>query len=61
MSVSTVLCEDGAIRLVGGASFNEGRVEVCWCEEWRSVCDVGWSGYDASVVCGQLGLSTLGE
>ena len=53
--------EDGAIRLVGGMSASEGRVEYCHNRRWGTVCSNRWDASDATVVCRQLGHSTLGN
>ena len=48
---SLVLCKDGDVRLLGGQSAYEGRVEVCLSQRWGTVTDSEWSAEDAQVVC----------
>ena len=44
------------VRLVGGRSSNEGRVEVRGhSHDWAGVCDDGWGEPEASVVCRMAG------
>ena len=51
-------CEDGDTRLVGGGSIYEGRVEMCYNDNWGTICDDLWGENDARVVCRQLEFST---
>ncbi len=55
LTVCTPIVE---IRLVGGATENEGRVELYNNGAWGTVCDDAWGVPDATVACRQLGYST---
>ena len=50
-------CQDGDIRLRGGTTDYEGRVEICFNRIWGTVCDDFWGPPDAAVACRQLGYS----
>ena len=55
-------CYDGELLLanstysyIDGYNFYGGRVEVCYNETYRPVCDNGWTDNDAAVVCNSVG------
>ena len=50
-------CTHGAVRLMGGPTTNQGRVEVCLGQTWGTVCRWGFYANDARVVCRQLGFN----
>ena len=50
--------EEHTIRLSGGVSPNEGRVDILLHKHWGTVCDSNWDLLDAIVACRQLGYNT---
>ena len=55
---STADCKD-KIRLVGGSTNREGRVEVCMDGRWGTVCNKSQKGI-AGAVCTRLGFPVEG-
>lgn len=65
---ATSNCTDGDVRLVGGSTEYEGRLELCINRMWGTICrryyyyyySSYWDLNDAKVVCRQLGHQELG-
>ncbi|XP_019859820.1 PREDICTED: scavenger receptor cysteine-rich domain superfamily protein-like [Amphimedon queenslandica] len=56
VGVSSSSCTTGDVRLLGGSTDNDGRVEVCVNNAWSSVCtSSGWNRQAAQVICNQVG------
>ena len=45
------------VRLLGGKTEHEGRLQVMIDGKWGTVCDYGWNMINAALVCHQLGLA----
>ena len=65
-------CVDGDVRLEGGETEYEGRVEVCINKVWGTVCGYShrswkwyyyqnWEVADSNVVCKQMGHMEIGK
>ena len=54
-SCVVLVCSTGDLRLMGGSSESQGRVEICLGGKWGTVADVAWNNNAAMVVCRQLG------
>ena len=49
-------CTNGDIRLIDQFQRrSDGRVEVCYNNEWGVICSTGWSHNSTQVACRQLG------
>ena len=61
VTVIDVICSIGDVRLVGGSNPMEGRLEVCFYNQWGSLCSESWSANEANVACRQLGYAGAGK
>ena len=52
-------CRGHGVRLVGGSTIRDGRVEVCVNGRWGTVCNNNQEGI-AGAVCSQLGFPAEG-
>ena len=57
----SLYCTNGDVRLAGGLTRLDGRVELCVNNSWGGVCGSGWDDSDAAVVCRQIGFSGIGR
>ena len=48
------------MRLIGGMTSSEGRVEICINNVWGTVCDNGWTVDDSNVACKKAGYQAFG-
>ncbi|XP_064397364.1 neurotrypsin-like isoform X2 [Halichondria panicea] len=58
VTINCIDCTDGAMRLVGGSTVSEGRLEICHNGQWGTICNQGWTDRRAAQVCSRLGLPT---
>ena len=56
-----MVCQHNEVRLQGGITKFEGRVEVCKDEKWGTVCGHIFTNIEATVVCRKLGFSGRSE
>ena len=50
-----VICITGNVRLVGGSNPLEGRLEMCYFNQWGTICSSNMTSQVAQVACRQLG------
>ena len=60
LTATLAQCREGDVRLQGGRTRSEGRVELCVKQTWTPVCDRNWGEEEARVVCSQLGSPDTG-
>ena len=54
-------CNENSIKLIGELSQNEGIVAICLGGSWGKVCGRFRSDSVSTVICRQLGFSTVGK
>ena len=53
-----IACTNDDVRLAGGSSNTNGRVELCLNGEWGTICENFWDARDARVICRHLGFES---
>ena len=46
---------------MGGATDNEGKVEICNDSRWIAICSNGWTEQDAGQMCQKFGFASIGR
>ena len=55
---TAMVCVTGDVRLVGGTNPLEGRLEVCYYNQWGTICHSDMAQMQvAQVACRQLGFA----
>ena len=49
----------GEVRIVGGTTYQRGRVEVYYGTAWGTLCGLTFSTEEAQVTCRELGVSVV--
>ena len=53
-----MVCVTGDVRLVGGSNPLEGRLEICYYNQWGTICESDMTQMQvAQVACRQLGFA----
>ena len=55
--MAAVICVTGDVRLVGGNNPREGRLEMCYFNQWGTICSNSMTSQVAQVACRQLGFA----
>ena len=51
ISSADIPVNDYPVKLVGGDTEREGRVEIYYNKEWGAICDDHWTQVEGDVVC----------
>lgn len=49
-------CENGAVKLVDGTDYSNGRIEICRYRTWGALCSNEYDEDTAKVICRQLSM-----
>ena len=60
-SLEGIPCSNGEVRLAGGLTESQGRVEICYNNQWGTICHDFWGNNEATVACRRLGYATVGK